>query len=307
MYPYARSFLNTYGGMVVGGGLIVTVVYLVKTLSSTARGLLNLQENLVVYLGYASGGVLVVLAAAGIRSKYALSAKMAHRIAHRLIIRSEDPVLQSKLGGNIRIDRMRVVSRAGGYPKIQWPATMEERSKAESVCYKLIAEYEAAAESRGMNKNSSMIQQMRESLLDARRRLIGALDSAHIPSLKYKPPRAFLVFPLKGKLDRAMVSTEVVKNSGGFFGGSSYSFKLLAVDFKDSEYMLLVGNQKKYEGGVISQLRLPMLTLLTKGKPQKFDSVDIFLHVHDNFADDGGAGNTIAEQEEAEDDGMPGL
>ena len=78
------------------------------------------------------------------------------------------------------------------------------------------------------------------------------MQTLNIPSLSYKPERAYLVFPVEGQVKsasgqvtnrRAMVSCEVKKRPGGVLG--YYHIKLLAVDFPDDTYTILYGTQEK--------------------------------------------------------------
>lgn len=63
-----------------------------------------------------------------------------------------------------------------------------------------------------------------------------------------------------------MASAEVVKYPGYPWSEPHFEIRLLAVDFNDCTYVILVGDEDKYNGKLVSQLREPMLTLLEKGK-----------------------------------------
>ncbi len=86
----------------------------------------------------------------------------------------------------------------------------------------------------------------------ARDKGLQMMQTLNIPTLSYKPERAYLVFPVEGKVKaasgqvrnrRAMVSCEVKKKPGGVLG--YYHIKLLAVDFPDDTYTILYGTQEK--------------------------------------------------------------
>jgi hypothetical protein len=92
----------------------------------------------------------------------------------------------------------------------------------------------------------------------ARDKTMGLMRALGVPSVVYKPERAYLVFPMEGLVkgpyegplktrpsreQRAMVSCEVKKIAGGVAG--YYNIRLLAVDFPDDTYTILYGTQER--------------------------------------------------------------
>jgi hypothetical protein len=140
------------------------------------------------------------------------------------------------------------------------------------------------------------------------------MQTLNIPTLSYKPERAYLVFPVEGNVTaasgqvrnrRAMVSCEVKKRPGGVLG--YYHIRLLAVDFPDDTYTILYGTQEKcdtdpthgcysdrrrltpymhaalcrYDNEIMSGLRRPMVSWLRDS--QNIDS----LHELEDEIDEG--------------------
>ncbi|XP_078177083.1 uncharacterized protein LOC144571608 [Carex rostrata] len=84
--------------------------------------------------------------------------------------------------------------------------------------------------------------------------------------------RCFLIFPIRGSEKRGLVSVEVKKKKG------QYDVKLLAVDIPmasgHDQRLFVIGDEKEYKvgGGLISELRDPIVTAMTAEK--EFDDLD---------------------------------
>ncbi|KAL2641481.1 hypothetical protein R1flu_009068 [Riccia fluitans] len=84
--------------------------------------------------------------------------------------------------------------------------------------------------------------------------------------------RCFIIFPIRGSERKGLVSLEVKKKKG------KYDFKLLAVDVptaRGDQRLFLIGDENEYKvgGGLISELRDPIVTAMAAQK--EFEDMDM--------------------------------
>jgi hypothetical protein len=255
-----RAYLKKHMNKIIFAGSCCALYYVFRNLLDFLGSFLHTVESSFWYLFQFGSGLSALAVAFHVRGRFHLSAKHVHKIAESIVANSQDPVVAQKLGRKIRMAQkdMRIVTRSGGQLQLKWKSAEDhqrEQQEAAKQARELAAAERvaagaplppgAAAVAPGPPTGIAAVAVQARERVVRLQAAIKTLISQTGVGCEYKPERAHMVFPVEGTLGRAMVSVECVKHGLSGLNGS-HTFRLLALDFSDNTYALLVGDEKRW-------------------------------------------------------------